>query len=166
MKIQNPLKQALSLTLEPVGFVRNGQAWYRNLGGIIQLVDLQKSNHSKKYYLNLAGFVPDIGPLPVNGKGDELPFPKEHRCHIRIRAEQVFQNPVQKVAFEHLLDLEHAIPDAEREAQLVKFMQEVILPFLEEWGNPTGLMQQLQSVLFRNGFVYEPVLDWARKKAV
>jgi hypothetical protein len=52
---------ALSNCLEPEGFRRHRQTWHRNHDDVVEVVNLQKSQWSERYYLNIGIWLRALG---------------------------------------------------------------------------------------------------------
>ena len=92
-----PLRLALADALGPAGFTRKSGSWFRRSDEVIEVVNLQRSQWGEPYYLNYALWLRALG---------ELPFPGEHTCHVRWRAEDVMGRDA---PLARLLDLEYAV---------------------------------------------------------
>ena len=57
-------------------FRRKGNSWYKTTAECIVVFNLQHSLYGKMFYINLAALL---------RKGDDLLFPKEYQCDIRMR---------------------------------------------------------------------------------
>ena len=67
---------AFDQNLRQAGFIKKGDSWYFSGTETTLVANLQKSNYGNQYYVNLAVYVKQFG---------EEQFPKEHKCHIRMR---------------------------------------------------------------------------------
>ncbi|QQR93420.1 DUF4304 domain-containing protein [bacterium] len=50
--IKTEINKLITCLLIPCGFKRNGNYWYKNLGQICQIINLQKSVYGNIYYIN------------------------------------------------------------------------------------------------------------------
>jgi len=76
------------------GMVKRSGSWYARGDETILVLNLQKSNYSASYYLNVAVWL-----LAV----ESADFPKENKCHIRTRMTQLVDDPGY---LDRLLDVE------------------------------------------------------------
>lgn len=117
-------------SLEDRGFKRKATTWFLDQHETILLVNLQKSQWEKKYYINLAIW------FKVLGAAESVP--KEHLCHVRARLTSLINNRL-----EAALDLEgQNLGDDEREKVIRKCLQGFGLPFLEACSTLEGLKHQ------------------------
>ena len=90
--IVHPLMKANS-------FRRKGNSWYKTTAECIVLFNLQHSSYGKMFYINLAALL---------RKGDDILFPKEYQCDIRMRF------PIMEIegySTQMILDLESTIDE-------------------------------------------------------
>jgi len=122
------VKAILKRTLHEAGFVGNASTWYKSLPEAILVVALQKSQYGPQYYLNLGIWLKQLG---------EEQAPKEHQCHIRLRATSL---PVERAKLlERALDLkELSMSPEQRERFIVEYIQKEALPFMELTGTVEG----------------------------
>lgn len=81
------ISETLTPILKPLGFKKNGNNYYRDIGNTIQCINLQQSrwnsSESKDITLNIGLIQKNIFKQNTNR---ELPkFPKEYECQIRSR---------------------------------------------------------------------------------
>lgn len=62
------------------GYSKRSGSWYRRQDETIAVVNLQRSQHSHAYYLNVALWLIALGDAAA---------PKEHTCHVRTRADRL-----------------------------------------------------------------------------
>jgi hypothetical protein len=101
-KTTNPLRLALEDALGPAGFQRKGDSWFRRTDEVVEIVNLQKSQYGPLYYLNYALWLRALG---------EEQFPREERCHVRMRADNIVSSEAQLA---RLLDLRSDLGESER----------------------------------------------------
>lgn len=107
--------------LSEATFDRKGKCWYKRANDLIALVDLQKSNYSNLYFINLGFFLLNLGSKD---------YPKEHECHVRIRAEKLF--PVLCPAIDEAFNLDSTkLCDQERQGRIEDIFRGYIVPFCE-----------------------------------
>ncbi|MBL8711477.1 MAG: DUF4304 domain-containing protein [Alphaproteobacteria bacterium] len=124
MKTGNPIKFGIDEALNPAHFQRKSSTWYRYLDETILVVNLQKSNFGKQYYINLGIFAKDL-----RGDPDDKRDPKESDCHIRIRLDAL--EPADQDRLRLLLNLEdNSIDAAERQQGIAIAVARTALPFL------------------------------------
>jgi Domain of unknown function (DUF4304) len=111
------------------GFTRKSGTWYRRGPETIAVLQLQKSQWGRQYYVNFALWL-----LPLA----EADHPKEPHCHIRTRLSRLVP-PADEARLDELLDLELDVADRERE--LTEFLHANLLPSVEA----TGTLEQLRT---------------------
>jgi hypothetical protein len=116
------LERIVGAALEP-RFRRFAQHRVVSERGIAALLELQRSDDSRLFYVNLAF---DLGGEPV---------PPSHRCAFRFRTPQ---HPA--------LDLDIPLPEAERREQLERLVTSVWAPFLQSGLDPAGLRRRAYPV--------------------
>ncbi|WDF76661.1 DUF4304 domain-containing protein [Mucilaginibacter sp. KACC 22773] len=108
--------------LKKLGFQRKSGSWYLNEKEVIKVVNLQKSNYSDLYYVNIGAYFKEI-----DGKEN---FPKEQQCHIRTRLNSWIVNS--QVDYNYLFDLDTLnITEQEFRLQIKKCVSDNIIPQLE-----------------------------------
>jgi hypothetical protein len=119
--------------LEAAGYVRKGKAWYFRGKEIIFLIDLQKSDWSNSYHINLSFWILRLG---------EADFPKENHCHIQIRALSFF--PDVREELDKACDLdEGGITEVDRQNFITNFVETRLLE-LGRMATLDGLKQLYQ----------------------
>lgn len=116
------LTNAIDNVLGTAGFSRKGASWYLSSPDTVGIVDLQRSDYGKQYYLNIAIWLKNLGDTTT---------PKEHQCHIRCRATSL--TGIDSSAIQQLFDVQdQSLTDAERTARIEEFICERVLPFIRE----------------------------------
>jgi len=149
------VKAILKRTLHEAGFVGNASTWHKSLSETILVVDLQKSQYGPQYYLNLGIWLKQLG---------ETQNPKEHQCHIRLRATSLPSEGAKLL--ERALDLEDMSMSAEqREKVIVEYMQSEVLPFMEMAATVEGSGTALGSGKLSRAMVHKQVRELLVAKA-
>ncbi len=151
MKTQSSQVNAiLKRTLHEADFVGNASTWHKSLPETILVVDLQKSQYGPQYYLNLGIWLKQLGKAQT---------PKEHQCHIRLRATSL--PSVGAKLLERALDLEDMSMSAEqREKFIVEYMQKEVLPFMELTGTVKGTDTAMAGGKLSAAMVHEKAREW------
>ena len=68
--MQIAVKELVDAELKKLGFTRKHDAWYRDLGEVLHLVGLQKSQWGSGYYVNLAVSIKSLSPNGTRGTSD------------------------------------------------------------------------------------------------
>ena len=92
--------------------VKQSGSWYRANDAVITVVNLQKSDYSRNYYINVAFWLKALG---------EEKFPKAHVCHVGIRLDMLLPDQAEEI--KALLDL----------------LETRLLPLLNEGSSVEGL---------------------------
>jgi hypothetical protein len=81
------------------GYSKKSGSWYRRQVETIAVLDLQRSDYSHAYYLNVALWLLPLGDATA---------PEEHTCHVRTRATRVVDD---EQALELALDMTKPVAD-------------------------------------------------------
>jgi hypothetical protein len=141
-KTANPLRLALEDALGPAGFSRRGDSWFRRTDETVEVVNLQKSQYGHQYYLNYAVWFRALG---------EEAFPKEERCHVRMRAGAIVSPEAQ---LGRLLDLESGVADVERRSELADLLAREFLPFADACRTVKGIRSHFEAGRLKKAMVH------------
>ncbi|MDV6330446.1 DUF4304 domain-containing protein [Asticcacaulis sp. 201] len=131
--------------LSPYGMQKKSTSWYKETNDVLQIVNLQKSEFSNKFYLN-------IGLLPFGIAVYGMPRPKEHKFPIRIRMSALY--PGTAALLENVLDLEYGVlSDSDREAKFSEIITRQLLPFLTEVSSKSDIKHAAIEGRFSGGLV-------------
>jgi hypothetical protein len=122
------LVRAIAPTLKAHAFKKKDATWHRTRDGFIQTFNVQGSQWSKSFYLNLGIYIMALG--------DETTPPECHR-HIRNRVGEVAAD---RTRYNELLDLETSIPSEERFKELNKIIESKAIPWLEEFSDDRSII--------------------------
>jgi hypothetical protein len=111
------------------GFTKKAGSWYRRQPETIALLQAQKSQWGRQYYLNVALWLLALG---------EAEHPKENQCHVRTRLARLLAAD-EAAALERLLDLDKEAVD--REGELGELLRGRLLPLLDA----TGTLEDLRT---------------------
>ncbi|WP_131994283.1 DUF4304 domain-containing protein [Dokdonella fugitiva] len=126
------------------GFMKQGSRWYRSIGEVLQIADLQKSNFGQQFYVNLCW-------VPTGMTVDGMPIPKEQNCPIRIRLSAAYPN--QEGDISQGLDLENKLTDDERERRVAWMTRDLMLPLFERLQDNRSLRAEIAEGVLRRGAV-------------
>ncbi len=133
----NVIKETFACSMKAGGFKKKGDSWYRHSDGVILVTNLQKSNFGEQYYVNLAVWLTDVA---------EAQQPKEHHCHVRVRATSLDADNERRWNDE-VFNLDYTdIADSERASAIRQFLDSTAIPFLMKMGS----LPQLQT-LYKDG---------------
>jgi hypothetical protein len=121
-------KDIFNQILKNKGFVKKGNTWYNSTNECVVLLNLQHSNFSSLYYINLAFF--------IRKHNYEEKYPRESICHIRMRTPEIGENGEN---YSELLDLETSISDEKRENSLINMIYDCCLPNLTKLSSIDGI---------------------------
>ena len=125
------LIDALDKELKLEGFQKRSTTWYLDEEKIVKVVNLQKSNFSDLYYLNLSIFLKGLGK-------DQ--FPKEEHCHIRTRLDNTIVNLAKD--YDYLFDMENVKNNkGDFQNEIKDCVQKNILPQLEAIKTKEGVLK-------------------------
>jgi len=143
--IKEDLKRTVIFSLSKLGFKRKGWSWHFSNEDNVVAIDLQKSNYSLKYYVNIC-----CAPLGMNIEG--MPTPKEHKFPIRIRADGVFPSLEDEIG--KIFDLENDMfPDEERSERISEIITNDIGPFALRIADISGLKSAIAEGIFERGLI-------------
>ena len=109
----------LAPTMKAAGFRKVGATWRRTTDESLVLLNIQGSQWSRSFYVNLGAYYRALG---------DLDRPPEYQCHVRARLSQLVPD-LRRLA--DLLDFETPVPNAERSTELVELVQEHALRWLD-----------------------------------
>jgi|APSaa5957512622_1039677.scaffolds.fasta_scaffold25808_3 hypothetical protein len=124
---QKQLVNALKPLLKQHGFRKQGATWHRQVPGYIQVVNVQGSQWSKTFYINLGVYITQLGDKET---------PPEYDCHIRNRVNDLAQDRRRYIA---LVDMENDIPPDTRLPELLAVVEQYAIPWLEKYSNLDGI---------------------------
>jgi hypothetical protein len=119
----SPEKRHLEELLKPLlrskGFKKRGATWWRHLDGFIQVINIQGSQWSKKFNINLGVYICRLG---------DKEFPADPDCHVRRRLEGICGS---ESGILELLNYEDFAPDELPRATLLDMVEQRGLPWLD-----------------------------------
>ena len=124
------LVKTLYAPLKTAGFKKRSLSWYLDGKDTVVIVNLQRSNWSKDYYINIG--------IWLKALGNEA-FPKHYKCPMDWRVEELF--PEERELIITSCDLEKSNFDLLK--MLTMFFQESLIPFLLECGEEEKIKNQL-----------------------
>jgi hypothetical protein len=127
------------------GFEKKNGAWYRHGNEVISVLDLQKSQFGRTYYINVAWWLMALG---------EEKYPKPQRCHIVTRIDSLF--PGEQEHLERLLDLESPVEESDRVARLTLLLESRLLPLLDQTASIEGLRSSAGEAVLRTAMSSGP----------
>lgn len=111
------------------GFERAYEGWFKEYPEIIQVLDLQKSNYGKYYYLNIKLYIQ--GAFGKN-------YVKSKRLVKNDCGDIFLRQPNQ---YSDLLDLDVLLENEERAQGLGKMFHQFIMPFFEKTNTKEGIIE-------------------------
>jgi hypothetical protein len=128
------LINSFNTELKMAGFQKKSTTWYLDEGGIIKVVNLQKSNYGDLYYVNVSIFLKEL---------DNDQFPSENECHIRTRMDNSMVDAPKD--YDYLFDLENVKLSVENYQKEIKdCIQQNIIPQLDLIKSREGLLKVAQ----------------------
>jgi hypothetical protein len=116
MDERSTVKKSIEEALRLDGWRKASATWFKSMAETTLVADLQKSNHSNRYFLNLGVHLrSDLGPAarvttaPIMLRVEQLPAVGPHRPHV-------------------LLDLESPMADEDRVGRNTDKMTKWVLP--------------------------------------
>ena len=117
------LLRAIAPTLKAHGFKKRSATWHRTCDGFIQTFNVQGSQWSKAFYLNLGIYIRAIGDSVT---------PPEYDCHIRNRVSELVDDLGR---YNQLVDFENDLPADERFRELNEIIEARAIPWLDDFSN-------------------------------
>ena len=137
------LTESISRTLEPAGFKMKSDSWYQSHTETVLVLNLQKSSHSRQYYMNIAIWLKAFGQEET---------PRENKCHIRFRIEELCPDEEEHVG--RILNLEDAsISEAERALEIKSLVADHALNFFSRVSTLEGIRQVIRTDPWLKDFV-------------
>ena len=81
------------------GYSKRSGSWFRRQDETIAVLDLQRSDYSHAYYVNVALWLLPLGDAAA---------PAEHTCHVRTRADRLVAD---EQALDRALDMTRSVDD-------------------------------------------------------
>jgi len=145
---RNAIREAIDAFAREADLVAHSGGWYLTNEEVLAVVEIQKSNYGKQYYINLGFWLCVLGPAS---------FPEERESHIRIRLTSLL--PESRATLESLLDLENSISEDDRQTGLRRFMGAEVLPLLRRASTERGLRQLHAEGVLRTAAITGPALE-------
>ena len=128
------LKSVFANVLLPLGYTNVKNMFFRRIGDVFTIVDLQKSDFGGKYYINIGLFVDD----GVNA-AQPPPF---YKTHLIQRLESIVPQAVRDTLVP-ALDLELPMSDSERSAVISNALKQYGLPYVDSLSTIEGIADYL-----------------------
>jgi hypothetical protein len=142
---------ALNRVLSDNGFKKKSNNWYWENNEVVLLVNLQKSQYGKQFYINCAVLIKSLS---------DNKYPKEEQCHIRFRLSPSDTNE-QSNKIELLLDLDNqSFSDIERGCEISRILQESGLPLLNQCTSFGGIAETVNGEQSKTWAIRKSVYDW------
>jgi hypothetical protein len=91
------VESILKPALKSHGFRKKGGTWWRQLDNFIQIINIQGSQWSKRFYLNLGVYIKELG---------DKEWPAEYDCHVRVRLSSITESTLVNDLLNYEEDLE------------------------------------------------------------
>lgn len=121
------IEEVFKPQLKLLGFRKRGGTWHRAIGDVIQVVNLQGSQWSTVFFVNLGIYFTALGT-------EERPT--EYRCHVRTRLSQLVPD-IHHLA--QLLDLHTKNFDQAGGDELTDLLLRYGIPWLEQCSTREGV---------------------------
>ena len=117
--------------MKELGFKKQGPTWHRSSVDVIEVFNIQGSQWSKNFYINLGTYFKEIGSEDK---------PKEYDCHIRQRLCGIADDLNE---CNSTLSFENSIKLEERIDNLRKLVSQYAIPWLERCATVEGARNYL-----------------------
>jgi len=133
-------KKAIATPLEKAGLIKKGQSWYLDGKDVLIVINLQKSDWSELYYINIGFWLKGLG---------RAAFPEFYDCHLYCRIHDFFPEKIDLIFSG--FSLEKSTP--EKLGELSRFLEYEFIPFLRECTNEQKLKELMTLGKLNNGLV-------------
>jgi hypothetical protein len=147
------LSVAFGEPLRAVGFKkRRSDTWYRDSAEIISVLNLQKSNYGRQYYVNVALWIKELG---------DAESPPEPQCQVRCRWECLMPENERRAA--RLLNMDDtSLSDEKQVSEIQRLLNDYVLPFFLKVETLADLRSLYRSDAWPNCAVYKIAEDLLR----
>lgn len=129
MSARNVIQATFDEFGESRGGAKKSGSWYLQGHDTVTVLNLQKSQYGRRYYVNVALWFLGIG-APAN--------PKPSQCHVQTRLESLVTDD-ERVHLEELLDLDVPVGEEQRHAELLAVLETQLGPILDASQTLAGL---------------------------
>src|SRR5690349_16163326 len=120
MSTRNIIQTTFDEFGKSLGGSKKSGSWYITGPEAIAVLNLQKSQYGPRYYLNVGLWFLGVGPATN---------PKPSHCHVQSRLESLVP-AADRQHLEDLLDLDFAVDEQERRAELLAVLTSQLEPLL------------------------------------
>lgn len=139
------------------GYAHVKNMFFRRLGDVFTIVDLQKSDWQGSYYVNIGVFVDEGGHLPQP--------PPIHKAHLQQRLESEFFIPQSaRDAIVPALNLEVPMKAAERSAVISNALEQYVIPYLNSVSTIEGIADYINPDKGNVAFITLALRDIIRRR--
>jgi len=132
MSTRNIIQTTFDEFGKSLGGSKKSGSWYITGPEAIAVLNLQKSQYGPRYYLNVGLWFLGVGPATN---------PKPSHCHVQSRLESLVP-AADRQHLEDLLDLDFAVDEQERRAELLAVLTSQLEPLLEAGMSDSGLLTE------------------------
>ncbi len=133
-------KNAIAAPLDKAGFKKKGQSWYLDGKDAIIVVNLQKSDWSEIYFINMGIWLKNLG---------ETSFPQYNHCHLYYRIERFFPEQRELILVGCSLDKSNQ----QMLDELSEFIESEVIPFLRNCTDENKLRELMLQGALEGGLV-------------
>lgn len=134
------LKKTIAQPLERAGFIKKGQSWHFAGKDARVLFNVEKSDWSEEYHLNVGMWLHDLG---------QAHFPEYYRCHLYYAAESLL--PEQRELILTATDLNES--GQELLARLAEMIEDQLVPLLKDLTDEAHLRRLFAQGRLEDGLV-------------
>ncbi len=125
------LQEAFSPIFKRYGYKKHGATWHHDNKELISCFNIQGSQWSKAFYLNLGIYIKALG---------DKSFPNEYECHVRLRIEGLVD---ERSKVHQLLDFENSLPQESRLKELTKIVEDKVIPWFQKISTSEDLRKMI-----------------------
>lgn len=146
------LKKAISALLKSAGFTKKGQTWYFDGKEVLIVANLQKSNWSDLYDINIGFWLKGLG---------EAVFPAINHCHLYYRVENLLPDNGELMP----ISLQPENSDTDKLEAITQYMASQVIPFLLACTNEQKLRELMTLGKLNNGIILAEARRYLSEKA-
>lgn len=128
MSSRNAVHRAFDAFGKGMGMEKKSGSWYHRGEDVVGVVNLQKSQYSLSYYVNVGFWMTDLG---------EERYPKCDACHVSMRLGGLIPSARRRI--DELFDFEYLLADESREAEIRALFDGELRPLLDRSSAIAGL---------------------------
>lgn len=143
MRERNVVQTTFDEFGKAAGMRKQSASWLQRSDETVFVLNLQRSNYSVRYYVNVAVWLLALG---------ENDAPKENNCHVRTRLDDLVGHS-QEARLTELLDMGAQIDDHVRRLELLSVFEVHVRPMMHAAQTLNGLRSEVGQALITRSLV-------------